>query len=385
MAAQDSFDGDRSGMSLLNRVFQINLILVVLICLPALVGFAMLYSAAGGEMEPWAARQIIRFGVGLVIMFSVALVDIRFWLKSAYIIYVAAFVLLIGVEFVGDSAMGAQRWVDIGPLQLQPSEIMKIALVIALARYFHTVGSEDIKRIAVLIPPLLLILAPAALVLRQPDLGTAALLALSGTMMLFLAGLRLWKLGVALVGLLGAIPVAWQFLREYQKSRILTFINPESDPLGAGYHILQSKIAFGSGGMFGKGFLGGTQSHLNFLPEKQTDFIFTMLAEEFGLAGGIGLLLLYFALMAHGTVISLRCNSQFGRMLGMGIITTFFLYVFINMAMVMGLVPVVGVPLPLISYGGSAMLTLLFGFGLVLNIYIHRDVQIGRRQQHLRG
>ena len=385
MAAQDSFDGDRSGMSLLNRVFQINLILVVLICLPALVGFAMLYSAAGGEMEPWAARQIIRFGVGLVIMFSVALVDIRFWLKSAYIIYVAAFVLLIGVEFVGDSAMGAQRWVDIGPLQLQPSEIMKIALVIALARYFHTVGSEDIKRIAVLIPPLLLILAPAALVLRQPDLGTAALLALSGTMMLFLAGLRLWKLGVALVGLLGAIPVAWQFLREYQKSRILTFINPESDPLGAGYHILQSKIAFGSGGMFGKGFLGGTQSHLNFLPEKQTDFIFTMLAEEFGLAGGIGLLLLYFALMAYGTVISLRCNSQFGRMLGMGIITTFFLYVFINMAMVMGLVPVVGVPLPLISYGGSAMLTLLFGFGLVLNIYIHRDVQIGRRQQHLRG
>ena len=385
MAAQDSFDGDRSGMSLLNRVFQINLILVVLICLPALVGFAMLYSAAGGEMEPWAARQIIRFGVGLVIMFSVALVDIRFWLKSAYIIYVAAFVLLIGVEFVGDSAMGAQRWVDIGPLQLQPSEIMKIALVIALARYFHTVGSEDIKRIAVLIPPLLLILAPAALVLRQPDLGTAALLALSGTMMLFLAGLRLWKLGVALVGLLGAIPVAWQFLREYQKSRILTFINPESDPLGAGYHILQSKIAFGSGGIFGKGFLAGTQSHLNFLPEKQTDFIFTMLAEEFGLAGGIALLLLYFALIAYASVISLRCNSQFGRMLGMGIVTTFFLYVFINMAMVMGLVPIVGVPLPLISYGGSAMLTLLFGFGLVLNIYIHRDVQIGRRQHHIRA
>ena len=385
MAAQDSFDGDRSGMSLMSRVFQINLVFVLLICLPALVGFAMLYSAAGGEMEPWAARQIIRFGVGLVIMFSVALVDIRFWLKSAYFIYAGAFVLLIGVEFVGDSAMGAQRWVDIGPLQLQPSEIMKIALVIALARYFHSVGSEDIKRITVLIPPLLLILAPAALVLRQPDLGTAALLARGGTMMLFLAGLRLWKLGVALVGLLGAIPVAWQFLREYQKSRILTFIDPESDPLGAGYHILQSKIAFGSGGMFGKGFLGGTQSHLNFLPEKQTDFIFTMLAEEFGLVGGIGLLLLYFALMAYGTVISLRCNSQFGRMLGMGIISTFFLYVFINMAMVMGLVPVVGVPLPLISYGGSAMLTLLFGFGLVLNIYIHRDVQIGRRQQHLRG
>jgi rod shape determining protein RodA len=382
MATQNSFDSSQLGMSLLKRVFQINLVLVVLICLPALVGFAMLYSAAGGEMEPWAARQIVRFGVGLVIMFTVALVDIRFWIKSAYFIYAGAFVLLVGVELMGDSAMGAQRWVDIGPLQLQPSEIMKIALVIALARYFHTVGSEDIKRITVLIPPLLLILAPAALVLRQPDLGTAVLLALSGTMMLFLAGLRLWKLGVALVALLGAIPVAWQFLRGYQKARILTFIDPESDPLGAGYHILQSKIAFGSGGMFGKGFLGGTQSHLNFLPEKQTDFIFTMLAEEFGLVGGIALLLLYFALMAYGTIISLRCNSQFGRMLGMGIITTFFLYVFINMAMVMGLVPVVGVPLPLISYGGSSMLTLLFGFGLVLNIYIHRDIQIGRRQHN---
>ncbi len=385
MAARESLDGGRAGMSLLQRLLQINLILVLLICLPALVGFAMLYSAAGGEMEPWAARQIIRFGFGLVIMFGVALVDIRFWLKSAYFIYAGAFALLIGVELIGDAAMGAQRWVNIGPLQLQPSEIMKIAMIIALARYFHSVAIEDIKRISVLIPPLILILAPAALVLRQPDLGTAGLLAVSGTMMLFLAGLRLWKLGVAFAGLLGAIPVAWQFLREYQKTRILTFINPESDPLGAGYHILQSKIAFGSGGIFGKGFLAGTQSRLNFLPEKQTDFIFTMLAEEFGLAGGIALLLLYFALIAYASVISLRCNSQFGRMLGMGIVTTFFLYVFINMAMVMGLVPIVGVPLPLISYGGSAMLTLLFGFGLVLNIYIHRDVQIGRRQHHIRA
>lgn len=385
MAVHESFDGGRTGMSLLDRVLQINLILVLLICLPALVGFAMLYSAAGGDMEPWAARQIIRFGFGLVIMFGTALVDIRFWLKSAYFIYAGAFALLVGVELIGDSAMGAQRWVDIGPLQLQPSEIMKIALVMALARYFHTVAIEDIKRITILIPPLILILAPAALVLRQPDLGTAALLAISGAMMLFLAGLRLWKLGVAFVGLIGAIPVAWQFLRDYQKTRILTFINPESDPLGAGYHILQSKIAFGSGGIFGKGFLSGTQSHLNFLPEKQTDFVFTMLAEEFGLVGSIALLLLYFALIAYGTMVSLRCNSQFGRMLGMGVVATFFLYVFINMAMVMGLVPIVGVPLPLISYGGSAMLTLLFGFGLVLNVYIHRDVQIGRRQHHIRA
>tara|TARA_Y100000588_G_scaffold251576_1_gene266055 strand:+ start:2563 stop:3681 length:1119 start_codon:yes stop_codon:yes gene_type:complete len=372
-------------MSLWDRVSQINLVLIILICLPALIGFAMLYSAAGGEMEPWATRQIIRFGFGLGIMFVVALVDIRFWLKSAYFIYAGAFLLLIGVELIGDAAMGAQRWVEVGPLQLQPSELMKVALVIALARYFHSVAAEDIKRILILIPPLILILVPAVLVLRQPDLGTSALLVISGTVMLFLAGIRVWKLGVAFAGLLGAIPVAWQFLREYQKTRILTFINPESDPLGAGYHILQSKIAFGSGGLFGKGFLGGTQGHLNFLPEKQTDFIFTMLAEEFGLAGGIALLLLYFILMAHGTVLSLRCNSQFGRMIGMGIVTTFFLYVFINMAMVMGLVPVVGVPLPLISYGGSAMLTLMFGFGLMLNAHIHRHVQIGRRINNLRS
>ncbi|MBI05863.1 MAG: rod shape-determining protein RodA [Rhodospirillaceae bacterium] len=385
MAAQASLDGRRSSMSLWDRVSQINLVLIILICLPALIGFAMLYSAAGGEMEPWATRQIIRFGFGLGIMFVVALVDIRFWLKSAYFIYAGAFLLLIGVELIGDAAMGAQRWVEVGPLQLQPSELMKVALVIALARYFHSVSTEDIKRILILIPPLILILVPAVLVLRQPDLGTSALLVISGTVMLFLAGIRVWKLGVAFAGLLGAIPVAWQFLREYQKTRILTFINPESDPLGAGYHILQSKIAFGSGGLFGKGFLGGTQGHLNFLPEKQTDFIFTMLAEEFGLAGGIALLLLYFILMAHGTVLSLRCNSQFGRMIGMGIVTTFFLYVFINMAMVMGLVPVVGVPLPLISYGGSAMLTLMFGFGLMLNAHIHRHVQIGRRINNLRS
>jgi len=372
-------------MSFWDRVMQINLVLVILVCLPALAGFAMLYSAAGGEMEPWATRQIIRFSFGLVIMVVVALVDIRFWLKSAYLIYAGAFLLLIGVNLIGDTVMGAQRWFSIGPFQLQPSEIMKIALVVALARYFHSVAADDIKRLPILFTPLFLILAPAALVLRQPDLGTAVLLAISGAVMLFVAGIQLWKLGIVFAGLLGALPVAWQFLREYQKTRILTFINPESDPLGAGYHILQSKIAFGSGGLFGKGFLGGTQGHLNFLPEKQTDFIFTMLAEEFGLTGGIVLLLLYFALMAYGVIISLRCISQFGRMIGIGIVITFFLYVFINMAMVMGLVPVVGVPLPLISYGGSAMLTLMFGFGLILNVHIHRDVQIGRRANNLRS
>ncbi len=367
------------------RLLQLNIVFVILICLPALIGFAMLYSAAGGEMEPWAKRQIIYFCVGLVVMLIVALVNIQFWIKWAYIVYTIAFLLLVGVELFGESVMGAQRWLDLGVIQLQPSEIMKLALILALARYFHDNAIEAIERLVTLIPPLIIMLAPAALVLRQPDLGTAILFVVCGSVIFFLAGIKIWKLAIGFGLVLGIIPVIWQFLHDYQKNRVLTFINPELDSLGAGYHILQSKIAFGSGGLFGKGYLEGSQSHLNFLPEKQTDFIFTMLAEELGLVGSMLLLILYFALVVYGTVISLRCSSQFGRMLGMGIMSTFFLYVFINMAMVMGLVPVVGVPLPLISYGGSAMLTLLVGFGLVLNIYINRDVKISPRSHQVRG
>ena len=367
------------------RLLQLNIVFVILICLPALIGFAMLYSAAGGEMEPWAKRQIIYFCVGLVVMLIVALVNIQFWIKWAYIVYTIAFLLLVGVELFGESVMGAQRWLDLGVIQLQPSEIMKLALILALARYFHDNAIEAIERLVTLIPPLIIMLAPAALVLRQPDLGTAILFVVCGSVIFFLAGIKIWKLAIGFGLVLGIIPVIWQFLHDYQKNRVLTFINPELDSLGAGYHILQSKIAFGSGGLFRKGYLEGSQSHLNFLPEKQTDFIFTMLAEELGLVGSMLLLILYFALVVYGTVISLRCSSQFGRMLGMGIMSTFFLYVFINMAMVMGLVPVVGVPLPLISYGGSAMLTLLVGFGLVLNIYINRDVKISPRSHQVRG
>jgi len=224
-----------------------------------------------------------------------------------------------------------------------------------------------------------MVFAPVAFVLKQPDLGTAMMLTLASGAMFFLAGVRLWKFGLLLAAGGAAVPVAWQFMREYQRQRITTFLNPENDPLGAGYHILQSQIALGSGGVFGKGFMLGTQSHLNFLPEKQTDFIFTMLAEEWGMVGGVVLVGLYTLILIYGYALSLRSRNQFGRLLGLGLTTTFFLYVFINVAMVMGLVPVVGVPLPLISYGGTAMLTLLFGFGLILSVYIHRDVIIGRR------
>ncbi|OHC73636.1 MAG: rod shape-determining protein RodA [Rhodospirillales bacterium RIFCSPLOWO2_12_FULL_58_28] len=374
----------RTELTLMQKLWQIQWIFVLLVCATAGVGFAMLYSAGGGtagtgNIDPWASRQMMRFGVGMVLMLMVALTDIRLWLRYAYAFYVLTLLLLVAVEFSGSVGMGAQRWIDFGFINLQPSELMKIVMVLTLARYFHGSSIDDISRSLSLIPPLVLLAIPSVLVLRQPDLGTALMLIIAGASIFFMAGVRLWKFGLLALTAIGAAPVIWHFLRDYQKKRILTFLDPESDPLGSGYHIIQSKIALGSGGIFGKGFMMGSQSHLNFLPEKQTDFIFTMLAEEFGLIGGLALLCLYTMILVYGFAISLRCRSQFGRLVGLGVTTTFFLYVFINIAMVMGLIPVVGVPLPLISYGGTAMLSLLFGFGLLLNVYVHRDVQIGRR------
>ncbi|HEY6336793.1 MAG TPA: rod shape-determining protein RodA [Alphaproteobacteria bacterium] len=352
--------------------------LLLLIAVVAGIGFAMLYSAANGSFEPWASRQMMRFGVGIFLMLGAALVDIRYWMRLAYPFYFVALALLGAVDVIGADAMGAQRWIDLKVIQLQPSELMKVALILALARYFHGIGTDRIHRIWLLFVPLVLVVAPVLLVLKQPDLGTAAMLLASGGAMFFLAGVRLWKFAIVIVGGLGAVPLVWHFLRAYQKARIEIFLDPELDPLGKGYHSLQSKIALGSGGMFGKGWLLGTQSHLNFLPEKQTDFIFTMLAEEFGLVGGLVLLTLYTLLLVYGVAIALRSRNQFGRLLAMGISVTFFLSVFVNLAMVMGLIPVVGVPLPLISYGGTAMLSILFAFGLIMSVYIHRDVRIGR-------
>jgi len=370
---------NRAELSWREKLWQINWSLIALLTVIASVGFLTLYSAANGSLEPWAIKQMIRFGMGITLMIAVAVVDIRFWIRHAYIIYAVSLVLLVAVEIKGTIGMGAQRWIDLGFIQLQPSEITKIALILSLARYFHGAALQDIGRPTFLIPPLTLVLLPIALVLKQPDLGTAMMLLMSSGAIFFMAGVRMWKFGLVLAGGLGAIPVAWQFLREYQKKRVIIFMNPEQDPLGAGYHITQSKIALGSGGLFGKGYMSGTQSRLNFLPEKQTDFIFTMYAEEWGMMGGVFLLFLYSLLIAYGYAIAMRCRSQFGRLVALGITSTFFLYVFINTAMVMGLVPVVGVPLPLISYGGTAMLSLLFGWGLVMSAYIHRDTPIGRR------
>ncbi|MBF0324133.1 rod shape-determining protein RodA [Magnetospirillum moscoviense] len=370
---------NRAELSWREKLWHINWTLISLLTTISSVGFLTLYSAAGGSLEPWAVKQMIRFAMGIGLMVGVAVIDIRVWIRHAYVFYAVSLVLLVAVEIKGTIGMGAQRWIDLGFIQLQPSELTKIALILTLARYFHGAAMQDIGRPTFLIIPLLLVFAPIALVLKQPDLGTAMMLLMSSGAIFFMAGVRMWKFGLVLAGGLGSIPVAWQFLREYQKKRVIIFMNPEQDPLGAGYHITQSKIALGSGGVFGKGYMSGTQSKLNFLPEKQTDFIFTMFAEEWGLIGGLVLLFLYGLLIAYGYAIALRCRSQFGRLVALGITTTFFLYVFINTAMVMGLVPVVGVPLPMISYGGTAMLSLLFGWGLVMSAYIHRDTPIGRR------
>ena len=365
-------------LRLTDKFFEINWGLILLLTIVSGVGIAMLYSVAGRSFDPWATNQLIRFFVGMAALFVVALVDIRVWLSLAYPAYALALLLLVAVEFFGTTGMGAQRWIEIGPIRVQPSEVMKLAMVLTLARYFHGITLDQVSRPIYLLPALLIIAVPAALVLRQPDLGTAVLLVTGGLGLLFLAGLN-WKIIVGgLIAGIAAVPVAWNFLYEYQKARIFTFIDPTRDPLGSGYNIIQSKIALGSGGVFGKGFSKGTQAQLDFLPEKQTDFIFTMLGEELGLFGAAFLLLLYLLILGYCLFFALECRSQFGRLVSMGVGITFALYVFINVAMVMGLVPVVGVPLPLVSYGGTAMITLLFGFGLVMNAHIHRGVDLPR-------
>ncbi|MBV9554972.1 MAG: rod shape-determining protein RodA [Alphaproteobacteria bacterium] len=361
-----------------DRVRGINWGLIFLLCVISSIGFAMLYSAANGSWQPWASKQMARFAFAFIPMLAAALIDIRYWFRISYWLYALALVLIVAVDLRGVIGMGAQRWIDLGVIQLQPSELMKIAVVVALAHYFHCLPTENNVRLIELIAPAALVAVPAVLVLKQPDLGTAMMLLITGAIVFFLAGVRLWVFAAGAVAAAAAAPLAWSMMRDYQRARLTTFLSPDTDPLGAGYHIMQSKIALGSGGLFGKGFMLGTQTHLSFLPERQTDFIFTMIAEEFGLVGGLTLLALYALVIAYGFTIALRSRNQFGRILGLGLATNFFLYVFINTAMVVGLIPVVGVPLPLISYGGSAMVTVMLGFGLLINVSIHRDVRINR-------
>jgi rod shape determining protein RodA len=363
----------------LRKVLYINWPLVVLITAVASVGFLMLYSIAGGNLDIWARPQMERFAAGMVLMFIVAMVPIWFWRNMAGVAYLVAFVLLLAVEFFGAVGMGAQRWIDLGFIRLQPSEMMKFTLVMMLAAYYDWLDHKKVSRPLYVLVPALIIIAPTVLVLMQPNLGTSLLLLLAGATVMFAAGVSLWYFaGVAAIAVTAIVGVftlrgtPWQFLHDYQYRRIDTFLDPTADPLGAGYNIIQAKIALGSGGWSGKGFMQGTQSRLNFLPEKHTDFIFTTLAEEFGFVGAFSLLALYALIIGFCLFAAFRNRDRFSALLIVGVAANFFFYIAVNLSMVMGMAPVVGVPLPLLSYGGSAMMVLLVGFGLVQSAHVHR-------------
>ena len=363
----------------ISKILYINWALVLLLTAAASMGFLMLYSVAGGSLTPWAEPQMKRFAFGLAVMFMVAMVPIWFWRNMAALAYGVSVLLLVAVEMFGSIGMGAQRWIDLGFMQLQPSELTKISLVMFLAAYYDWLDIRKVNHIFWVILPVFFILLPTALVLVQPDLGTAILLVTGGGIVMFAAGVH-WAYFVAVIGagvglvatVLESRGTPWQLLRDYQFRRIDTFLDPESDPLGAGYHITQSKIALGSGGWAGRGFMQGTQSRLNFLPEKHTDFIFTTLAEEFGFIGAASLLTIYALIIVFCLASAMSNKDRFASLLTIGIAATFFLFFSVNMSMVMGLAPVVGVPLPLVSYGGSAMLVLLAAFGLVQSAHVHR-------------
>lgn len=365
-------------LTLKEKVQNISFSYVLFILLLASIGVTMLYSAANGNWSPWALNQMMRFGLGFVVMIVFALTDVRIFMRYAYAFYFLSLVLLIIVEVSGHIGMGAQRWINLGFMKLQPSELMKIALVLALARYFHSCSLQTIESVRGILAPSLMVLFPAFLVMTQPDLGTALMLLFSAAAVFFVVGVQVWKFGLVILAAMISTPIVWQFLHDYQQNRVLTFLDPERDPLGAGYHIIQSKIALGSGGVFGKGFLKGTQSHLNFLPEKHTDFIFTMLSEEFGMIGATFVVFLNVLIIAYSFSFALKSTSYFGKLAAIGLATNFFLYVFINISMVLGLIPVVGIPLPLISYGGTVILSVMAGFGIILSVHINRNINIGK-------
>ncbi len=347
-----------------------------LLCLIAGVGALMLYSVANGSWEPWAAKHLIRFGLCLLLALALALVDIRVWFIVAYPLYLIGLILLLAVMVKGEVSLGAKRWLNLHVVRIQPSEIMKIGLVLALARFYHGLSANEARFSWKLLIPAAMIGVPVLLVAKEPDLGTAILLALTGAAVVILAGLSLRVLILGAVGVAAGVPVLIKVMQPYQRDRLLTFLHPEADPSGSGYHILQSKIALGSGGLLGRGFELGSQSQLDFLPEKHTDFIFATLAEEFGFIGSFSVLVLYLAVILIALRTSSLAHSHFGRLAGSGVTATFALYVLINAAMVMGMAPVVGVPMPMMSFGGTVMLTVMIGFGLVQSVKVHRYTEV---------
>lgn len=363
--------------NIIKKISKIPFGLFFTILLLASVGFVMLYSAARGHIKPWALNQAAYFALFSLVMFAVAAMNLRTIFHFSYLLYFASLTMLLLLELLGHTAMGATRWLNLGFVKLQPAEPMKICLVLALAKYFHNLPINKIGKIRSLIAPIIMVLAPSILIIKQPDLGTGMILILLGGMIFFLAGVRIWKFLLIIGSAIISMPIIWHFLREYQKKRILIFLNPDNDHLGSGYNIIQSKIAIGSGGFFGRGLMNGPQSQLQFLPEHQTDFIFTMILEELGFIGGFYVLLLFAIILLYLLKIALNCKNHFARLVTLGIAALLFLHVAINTAMVMELVPVVGVPLPLLSYGRTMMFSILVGFGLAMNCWINRNIAIG--------
>ena len=366
----------QSSLSFRDKIFSIDYILVFSILILGIVSMFAMYSTDGGELKYHTESHILRFFVFFIMFLILSFVQIRFWHSTSYLIYTIFFFLLIGVKYFGLTSSGSQRWLYLYFMNLQPSELMKVGLILFLAKYYHRVSIENINKLRFLFLPIVVLIAPVLLVIMQPDLGTALLIAAGGIVVAWLAGVRVKFFAYASLLFITFLPIAISFLKPYQKARILTFLNPEKDPLGAGYQIIQSKIAIGSGGLFGKGFLNGSQSYLDYLPEKHTDFIFTLFSEEFGFAGSIFILVLYGIIISRIIKIGNVTRSNFGKLYCYSFATAFFIYVVVNMGMVLGLLPIVGSPLPIMSYGGSSMMAIMFGLGIVMSCKVYKDAPV---------
>ena len=360
---------------IIEKIKNLNYLLIFLLILLSFIGAAGLYSAAEGSYQPWTSRHLIRFYIFLIMSVIISVIDIKIIYKYSYLLFILSLVLLISVEIIGVLGKGATRWIKIFGFSIQPSELVKVTIILALAKFYHDLKFENIKKISFLFFPFLILTIPFIFVVIQPDLGTSLSILILGVFILFLAGIRLWKFLFGFTVIIISIPLFLRFIKPYQRDRVISFLDPESDPLGQGYQLIQSKIALGSGGGTGKGFLQGTQSYLEYLPEKQTDFIFTLIGEEFGFLGTIFIIFLFILLIGVCYFISIKCFHFFGRIIALGVASNIFIYVFMNIAMVSGLMPVVGIPLPLISYGGSVMLSIMISIGLVLNVELNYNLK----------
>ena len=366
----------QSSLSFRDKLFSIDYVLVISILILGITSMFAMYSTDGGEFKYHTKSHILRFTVFFVMFFILSFVQIRFWHTTSYLIYFIFFILLLGVKYFGLTSSGSQRWLNFYFMNLQPSELMKVGLILFLAKYYHRVSIENINRLKFLFLPIVVLIAPVLLVVMQPDLGTALLIAAGGVTVAWLAGVRVKFFAYAAIIFISLLPIAISLLKPYQKARILTFLNPEKDPLGAGYQIIQSKIAIGSGGIFGKGFLNGSQSYLDYLPEKHTDFIFTLFSEEFGFTGSLFILVLYGIIISRLVKIGNVTRSNFGKLYCYSFATAFFIYVVVNMGMVLGLLPIVGSPLPIMSYGGSSMMAIMLGLGIAMSCKIYKDIPV---------